>query len=63
MVKRTFKRICYFCKRSLKTGEKVKYVFPLPRKYKAHIQKGAYACLICHPAVVEELQAEGQLLK
>lgn len=63
MVKRTFNRICCFCKRHLKTGEKVKYVYPLPLKYKAHIQEGAYACLTCHPGVVEELQTEGQLLK
>ena len=63
MTKRTFKHSCYFCPGPLPAGAKRKYVYPLPAKYKAGSNEGAYACSECYPTVFAELQAEGQLLK
>ena len=62
MAKRTYRRTCYFCKKPVALGDKAKYVYPLPARCKAHIHEGAYACPKCYPAVLAELQAEGQLL-
>ena len=61
--KKRHKRVCYFCPNPIEPGDKAKYIYPLPSRYKAHVHEGACACMNCAPGIIAELKAEGQLIQ